>query len=320
MWKPFQQDFDSYILEFSKHQKRVDKEARVAHMFESARRREVESARQREVELANRALQLRNEKVNRRDRFLTMLRSVDYQAKHRTVSGLRHLGTNVWLQSDTAYVSWLSSQGSDCLCCFGIPGSGKSVLASSAIDTLQLTTDSTSILCYYYFDYADAKSLDPEYILGSLIKQVLVRLALDYFEDGCNDTMDKYSSSSLNDVRDVLASLIKNFSKVYFILDGLDELDRDGQRAVLEMIASLLHSVDPPVKIFATSRTEESSVRLFMRNHQSLEMSSAGIRNDIKLVVEQDLEWIAKHENTVLRDASIREEVSDALIRGANGM
>jgi hypothetical protein len=177
-----------------------------------------------------------------------------------------------------------------------------------------------SALCYHYFDYANANSLDPEYILGSLIKQILVRLHLDYFDDGCDEIIDKYSSGSLKDIGDVLASLIANFSKVYLVLDGLDELDHDGQQAVFEMIANLLLSVGLVVKILTTSRAEEGSVRSFMGKYNSLEMSSTGIRDDIKVVVEHDLESIAKHENTVLLDASIRQEVSDALICGANGM
>ncbi|KAF2654798.1 hypothetical protein K491DRAFT_600076 [Lophiostoma macrostomum CBS 122681] len=320
MWKPFQQDFDIYMLQFSRHQKRVDKEARVAHMFESARRREAEAARQHEVDLANKALEQRNKKRNKRNQLLMLLRSVDYQAKHRAISRLRHPGTNVWLQSHTTYLSWLSSQGSDCQCCFGIPGSGKSILAASTVDALQPITDSTSILCYYYFDYADKKSLDPEYVLGSLIKQIVVRLDLDYFDDACNNIIEKYSSGSLDDVRHILAGFMKNSSKVYIVLDGLDELDRDGQKAILEMIDFLLTLVGPVVKLFATSRSEEGPVRLFMAKYKSLEMSSADIEDDIKIVVEQTLDSIAKHENTVLQDASIRQEISEALTLGANSM
>lgn len=113
---------------------------------------------------------------------------------------------------------------------------------------------------------------------------------------------------------------MKNYLKVYIVLDGLDELDRNGQIAILEMIDFLLTSEGPVVKLFTTSRSEEGSVRLFMAKYKSLEMSSAAIGNDIKIVVEQTLDSIAKHENTVLQDASIRQEVLEALIRGANSM
>ncbi|KAF1829093.1 hypothetical protein BDW02DRAFT_602854 [Decorospora gaudefroyi] len=58
-WKPYRKNFDEYMIKFRSHCKRVEREAGLSHM--------IESARSQEVQLANRALQLRNSKLEIRE-------------------------------------------------------------------------------------------------------------------------------------------------------------------------------------------------------------------------------------------------------------
>lgn len=159
------------------HSKRVSKEAGLAHM--------IESARNREIQLRNQALQVRNAKLERRNRALICLPAVDYLSKQSRLFNTRHPGTCDWLHSTSEYALWFASPQSTCLCCYGIPGSGKSVLASTLRNTLlnRVNVAKNDIVSYYYFDHADHASLDSLHIVASLIKQVFEHLPLDYFDD-----------------------------------------------------------------------------------------------------------------------------------------
>jgi DNA replication protein DnaC len=124
------------MIKFRSHCKRVEKQAGLAHM--------IESARSREIQLANRALQLRNSKLEKRHRTLAAISTVNYSAMHSKLSALRHPGTNKRIQETTQFVAWNASQTSDCLGCYGIPGSGKSVLAASVVNDLLNDTANSS--------------------------------------------------------------------------------------------------------------------------------------------------------------------------------
>lgn len=312
MWKPFRQSFDNYIIEFRKHQKRVEKEAGLAYM--------IESARGRQISKDYLALQKRNDRIGKRHRLLASLQTVDYQAKHRTLSGFRHPGTNTWLQTYSMFRSWIDSQSSDCLCCYGIPGSGKSVLASSAVnDLVQSINDPAVIVCYYYFDYADAKSLDLIYLFGSLMKQVVIHMPLDVFDDSFDSPIEDWTSAPLEDQKSIIIRLLQNFTKVIIILDGLDELTRDGQAVALELVDHLLQLSTPTLKLLITSRIEEQLIRRRLQPYNCFELSTAQIQNDILLYVEETLEAAAS-ENPRLKNLKLRQDVRDALVKGANGM
>jgi hypothetical protein len=312
VWKPFRQEFDTFMLDFHKHHKRVEKEAGLAHLIESARRRDIEKA--------NQALQKRNEKVKKKHSLISSLQTVDYQAKHRTISDLRHPGTNTWPQHHHQYVSWLQGQESDCLCCYGKLGSGKSVLASSVVDALQQScTDEKTLLCYYYFHYAETRSHEINSLFGTLIKQVLVHLPLDGFGDGFNYPIGEYMSSPLADKISLLSQLFANFSKVYLVLDGLDELSHDGQSATLNLLEQLLQSKEPTVKIFVTSRAEEVLIRRRLQSHNFFDLTSTNNSDDIFLVVEAALEEAAE-VNPKFLDLQLQKEVTDALVDGAKDM
>ncbi|KAF2279072.1 uncharacterized protein EI97DRAFT_484903 [Westerdykella ornata] len=311
LWKPFRQEFDKYMSDFRKHRKHVEKEASLAHMIESARRRE--------IELANHALQKRNGMVNKRHRYMSLLQVVDYQSKQKTLANLRFQGTNTWLQASTPYMEWLNSPISTCLCCYGIPGSGKSVLASSVVDMLGQINEPSSILCYYYFDHADVRSLDMNYLLGSLIRQVLTNLPLTEFGDDSEIPMDDYASISLGEKLRLYVKLLRRFPQAFIVLDGLDELGHDCQVSTLDLIKSLVQERLPVVRLYVTCREGEHLVRKTLRSHNSFKLSSPQVSSDISLFIEGALDSAANH-NPILSNLQLHKEVRDALLHGANGM
>ncbi|KAF2786863.1 hypothetical protein K505DRAFT_258984 [Melanomma pulvis-pyrius CBS 109.77] len=313
IWKPFQKQFNDYIVAFRTHQKMVEKEAGLAHL--------IESARSREIELANRALQERNEKIHRRHRIFSALPSIGYQTKHDIICSHRHPGTNTWLQTHYNFVGWLSSQSSDCLSCFGIPGSGKSVLSASTIDYLIELSQPSSVVCYYYCDYADPLSLDASRLIATIIKQVLVHLPLDHFNDAfdCPFETDRPTPSH-SKCQEFLLRLFENFTEVFIVLDGIDELAQYSQSIVLNMVNDLLHSSRTRVKVFVTSRCEECLIRESLESYRVIDLGTDHLQADVELFVTRKLESTILSQRLDFSDSLLKREIIQALVNGANGM
>ncbi|KAF1953763.1 hypothetical protein CC80DRAFT_419155 [Byssothecium circinans] len=309
-WKPFRQEFDADMIRFHKHQKSVEKEASLAHKIEAAKAREIELAQRMEGD-------------RRRQRFniLTALRTVDYETKHAKLSSLRYIGTNIWVQNNKTYQRWLGSRLSTCLPCYGIPGSGKSVLAASVIDTLADNLDTGSVLCYYYCDYTDADSLDSSYIIASLIKQLLLRLPLERINNDLDCPFkDGRPPPTARASRNFLDRLLREFETVFFVIDALDELSPEHQNYALELIAHFLCTSTPTVKIFVTSRAEERSIKLSLKAHKSIDLSIPEVEQDISMFIAEMVDKRAVDQNPILKSSKIKEEVVTTLARGAKGM
>jgi hypothetical protein len=311
-WKPFRQDFDVHMNAFRMHSKQIEQEARLAHR--------IESARMYEIQLANRALQIRNSKLQKRHDLLSVLPSIDYLGKHSRFQRNKHPGTNAWLKNTSQYTDWLSSQGSDCLCCYGIPGSGKSILASSVVEDLTSSLlDDSSIVCQYYCDYADSASLDPYCLAGSLLKQALQSISLDKFTDEFQcPFIEGKPAPSFEIMSNYLMETLQDFRTVYIVLDGIDEIAQENQQILLALINDMLRK-HSNLKIFVTSRTEEYWIRKVMDTHRNVHLSEACTKSDITLFIQDHLD-AASNSGPLSANEGLKEKVLAALVEGANGM
>lgn len=310
-WKPFRKQFETYLVEFRKHCKKVERTAGLAHM--------IEAAQMKELQKANLALQIANARQQRRYQVLSSLPSVDYMSKHSRLSRLRYVGTNSWLPKTTEYMSWRTSTTSDCLCCYGIPGSGKSILAASVKDGLFLDGfTAPSLVIYYYFDQADLESLKPYVVLCSLLKQVLQQLPLERFDQALRVPYDETDSPPFHAVSKFLQSMIKEHQLPYVILDGLDEVEHEDQPLFLNFINDLI-SKHSNLKCFVTSRTEEVRIKGALKRYKSLTLSIPEVGSDIAVYIQAELDNLGL-PHPIAINSRLKRDVLDTLLAGAQGM
>jgi Cdc6-like AAA superfamily ATPase len=302
------------MIKFRSHCKRVEKQAGLAHT--------IESARSREIQLANRALQLRNIKLEKRHQTLAAIPTVNYSAMHPKLSALRHPGTNKRIPETTQFVAWNASKTSDCLCCYGIPGSGKSVLAASVVnDLLGDTTNFSPNVLYYYCDFTEDASLDTSFIVSSLTHEVLVRAPLDKFSDQLRcPYQESYPIPQLSKALVFLKALLQDFRRVTVIMDGIDQLALDSQSVVLSFMDDLRSDSSFTTKVLITSRSEEYFIKRTLKAHKIIHLYNDNTQDDIALFVERYLNSSLAKQNTLLENARLKQEVVQALLSGANGM
>lgn len=161
----------------------------------------------------------------------------------------------------TEFKNWLESKGKT-LFCSGIPGAGKTVLSAIVVDHLcgKFGQDSSIGIAWLFCEYHRHNEQTLEHLLSSLLKQLLKQqttlpnCVTELYELHQRRT----TRPSINDIAKLLKSATATLSRVFFIVDALDECQlTDGCQ--MDFISNLFTFQDgAKTNIFATSRHIDS--------------------------------------------------------------
>lgn len=240
--------------------------------------------------------------------------SYDYEQAWRTI---RKAGIATVQRGD--FLRWREDQRSATLLVVGKLGYGKSVLLANIIDDLHLnTTPNACTIAYFFCKHDDTQSLCPKTILGCILRQLLQPLPdLDRLEPMLHRN---HSISTLEEVIKELPNLMSSDSRIFLVVDGLDECSHEDRREVL----SALRSLQDRLKVSVCS-----SVRLTF--DVSPQADYEGYPNMMKLHMSDDnpdlqafikLELIARLEarKIMLRDPLLIIQIQKKLLTESQGM
>lgn len=169
-------------------------------------------------------------------------------------------------------------------------------------------------LIYFYCDFKDPAKQNSVNIYGSLIAQLIEQVT------GIPDEVDALYSkcnmrpAALEHLKNVFSRLIQSFSKVFIIIDGLDECaDRAN---VLDGLLELKNSPNGNTNVLVTSRNDPTT-RLALSGVPNLTMEAENVGADIKLYVKSEIERRVKLRRL---KPEMKAEITTRLVDGANGM
>ena len=313
-WKPFERQFGQQIEDFRLHVKNVEKQANSCHL--------IEAAESRAVVLANEKQLAKAKKESKYRRLIAAIPAVNIEAKHRNLQTLRHPGTGAWIFEDRAFKDWKASVQTSTLCCRGIPGCGKTVLASTIIDELRSSEAGTDHrVIYYYCDYANQLTLQPNQIFGTLLRQSIVndeipeaiekRIPLGYIESG--------QSLELNDLVDLLCLAFRHSRLHYIILDGLDECGKEARAKVMSVLDRLSGLGSALLKTLILCREEDQLLRTLNQVPQ-IKISPEASKGDIESFVVGSVKTRIKSRQLRIRNPKLEGEIVSELVSKAHGM
>ena len=191
--------------------------------------------------------------------WLSPLNARKIQADKRGVPN-----TGSWFFQRNEFQDWISGT-EHVLWCYGIPGAGKTTLASTAVDKLQELNEGHEVLVMSVFckyDEPDTQSLD--LLLASLLKQALQASSgsMSELEAAYDRHRKEQSRPSANELRSLLQLALNRFGKTFLVLDGLDELKSSADR---EVLLDRLQSLDG-LKLMLMSRRYDDIVSQFGRS------------------------------------------------------
>ncbi|KAF5633561.1 ankyrin protein [Fusarium sp. NRRL 25303] len=189
--------------------------------------------------------------------ILQWLTPASYSLLQSDNIGRRQPGTGQWFMDSSEFCHWRDSPNQT-LFCPGIPGAGKTILTSIVINSLEdlFSNDKTVGIAYVYCNFQRQNDQTAKELLASLLKQLLQ--SLPAIPESIKLLYQRHKNNGspplLEDISSKLLSATKLFSRVFIIVDALDECRiTDGTRKkFLEEIFKLqLHS---KANVFITSR------------------------------------------------------------------
>ncbi|KAJ7443720.1 ankyrin repeat-containing domain protein [Mycena latifolia] len=223
-------------------------------------------------------------------------------------------GTGDWLLSDAKFKNW--ELGSGVLWCRGIPGAGKTVLVSVVVNHLraQFPNSDTAVACIY-LNHKEREVQTPENLLASVWKQLVVDRSLPpaahnlYKHHRLRDTRP-----SLTEVFDILQSAMAQQSKVYIIVDALDEYPDEQRHILLEHLSMLQGST---TSLMMTSRPHVILDDLFP-DVSGLEIKAT--EDDIHRYVDKQIQKSPRLSKHVQTRPELHDEIKSKISSNADGM
>ncbi|TPX09019.1 uncharacterized protein E0L32_001720 [Thyridium curvatum] len=154
--------------------------------------------------------------------------------------------TGHWLLEDSAFKDWFDPRYvtiPPLLWLNGIPGAGKTILASLVVQKAR-ELDPAPIVLFYYFKHGDPDRDNFVSLGRSLLAQFLRHdneLLPTLYEKSCRDVEATLTSSTL--IEELLNLAFDNCKSAYIILDGLDECPRDQRKFIAQWFRNLVENL-----------------------------------------------------------------------------
>ncbi|KAK6543335.1 hypothetical protein TWF694_000087 [Orbilia ellipsospora] len=256
----------------------------------------------------------------------------------RDANDVRVENTCKWLLERDEYVQWKQeSNETKLLWIHGPPGSGKSILCSTAIKDLIDSHPGTHNVAYYFCSARFENTRDPESIARSWVQQLLQddfahREASEYYSKQKTGTR-----ASMHDVWELFTKIAQKMQDCICVLDGLDECFKMGQAMAhkptmnrwLDFLMKLeQHSKGTKVRLLLVSR-DEPDIRQNLSSWKSrgmlpiqvteLEIKSEYTRSDIELFARRSVQEAVAYSDTPISDETV-SKLGNLAAEKAKGM
>lgn len=249
--------------------------------------------------------------------ILDWLIPTDYGSQQADNFRRRELGTGQWLLDSEDYQNWVK-EPKKTLFCQGIPGAGKTVLASIIVNDLETKyySDSTIAVCYIYCNYKRKDEQTVENLLSSLLKQLAQ--SQSSLPDSLKDLHDRHGEKrtrpSLDEISKALESAAIQNSKVFIILDALDEC-QDLYRCRTKFLSAIFNlQMKSGANILATSRIIPEIMDRF-KESPSIDIRASD--DDIRRYLHSRLPELRE---SVTNQCSLRDDIMTNITEAASGM
>ncbi|KAK6536600.1 hypothetical protein TWF281_000827 [Arthrobotrys megalospora] len=248
--------------------------------------------------------------------ILNWLTNVDYGPRQSDILRTRQPGTGKWLLDSTEYQRWLTAEN-QILFCRGIPGAGKTVLASAIVDHLStwFLDDETVGIAYIYCNFKEQNEQKIDHLLASLLKQLaqsqpsLPESVRKLF----NEHKARRTKPPTDEIVRTLHLVISVYSNIFFVIDALDECrEADNCRHVFISTLLQLHAKFKTVSILTTSRPIMSIEAEFKENPR---IEIRAHEEDVRKYLASQT---AQSTNTVVKKSE--DLITDTILGTVDGM
>jgi len=243
----------------------------------------------------------------------------DYDRQKKHLQTLEP-GTGRWLLGSPKFQEWMASDQSSTLCCYGIPGAGKTVMTSLVIETLrnQFSMEDGVAVAFHYLgpDRRDSPAL----VLSEVLRQIILSARSVGGRGTLGALLQKHRKGlerpTEDDLLEILISIIsERYQTVFIVLDGLDALGLAEQRRLLAALERLQQLAGQTVKLFLTSRDRGRGALREGPRFASLEIRASA--DDVALHVDSR---IRSGLPLIAKDPILWRQIRETIVKMADGM
>jgi Cdc6-like AAA superfamily ATPase len=206
------------------------------------------------------------------------------------------------------------------LFCPGIPGAGKTILASIVVDDLYDRFNDANVgIAYLYLNFRRKDEQKVESLFANLLKQLAQKwTSLRTLPDCLKALHDRYKRKgtlpAFDEITTALQSVSALYSRVFIVIDALDEFQSSDRKKFLIEMFSL--QVKSGANVLLTSRfMTEIPERFGDYIHITLEIRASS--EDVRRYLEGHMDRLPKF---VERNPQLQEEINTKIVQLTDGM
>ncbi|EGX43896.1 hypothetical protein AOL_s00210g343 [Orbilia oligospora ATCC 24927] len=334
IWKPFKVQFADLEGQLEEQRHMIDDEVLIASELAAHQAAQCTLIYQnrgythREFEVnqwtRNKEWQLKQDlaaKKRKLSRILERISGLDHRRSFSNARGRRHPETGKWFFQLPEFKNWDAALDSSALWYNGIPGSGKSILATSVIEHLYtLHKNKKTSIIYFFCDFHTPETLRYRNILSSLLKQaVILNTTLSNQAQAELETsyLDSQFLPDAYKIEAFFSQFAQKLGTLYILIDGIDECPEEERLDLIAFLKRFLARNLQQTKFILSSRPDIEIPRALPISYR-ISISSAASRPDLEAYISHELE--SKCPNLEVYSPQINQDIKQALLKGANGM
>ncbi|KAF2141322.1 uncharacterized protein K452DRAFT_38103 [Aplosporella prunicola CBS 121167] len=265
-----------------------------------------------EIKLVQKSQQSR-ELQREAQNIINWLSEVNFLATQAAVLARRTEGTGQWFLESNEFRQWVAGDNK-VLWCPGDPGVGKTILAATSVDYLHQkysNQDDVAVFCVYcnYKDYSIQTATD--LLAGICTQSMCLRSSVSDSSKSYHEADRQIREGPTKEaILDLLGAEIKQYRKVFIVVDALDEF---GDKEQQDEFLSELQKIDTAHVLF-TSRTP-ADVNPFFPERAVLTISAHS--KDIERYLRTSVQLL---DDFVKNDPDLQEEIVAGVTQSAGGM
>ncbi|KAJ7085253.1 ankyrin repeat-containing domain protein [Mycena epipterygia] len=251
-----------------------------------------------------------------REKLMNWWSPINFFTRQQDIFNAGQPGTVEWFLASEPFKAWILGLGTR-LWCRGIPGAGKTVLVSIVVHHLRETLDlpENTGVAVIYLNHNESEKQSPSNHLASLWRQLVFKRTIS---TEVHRLYDKHrepgTRPSLDDFRRVLSLATAEYSKVFIVVDGVDEYLEERRRILLGNLSQLGANIN----LMFTSRPHIDIPNTAFSNIQISEIWATA--DDIRQYVNSQIdnsERLLKHIET---RPDLRQEIETLCVENSAGM
>ncbi|KAI9689885.1 MAG: hypothetical protein M1822_009767 [Bathelium mastoideum] len=244
------------------------------------------------------------------------LSPTDFPAQQSDFISKRQAATGLWFLESPTFVSWVKGT-SQTLFCPGIPGAGKTMMAAIAVDLLLTTCWEDDVgIAYIYCNYKRQDTQSATDLLSATLRQLVQERssfgepvkALHAVHAG------RGTRPSLEEVSNALESVLSQYTRVFLIVDALDEYDNHGGTRSTFLTKLRGFQAKTQLNLMVTSRFN-LEIMQFFEDSPSLEIRASD--TDVERYIAGQMYRLP---SCVRRSIDLQTEVQDGIVKATDGM